>query len=48
VVLPKNAPHSKPRPWSNDHGSPDGAPPRPAVTTLPSGRQAMNLSTARA
>ena len=35
VVLPKNAPHIEARP---------AAPARPVVTTLPSGRQAMNLS----
>jgi lipoprotein-anchoring transpeptidase ErfK/SrfK len=36
VVLPKNAPHLEARP---------AAPARPVLTTLPSGRQAMNLTT---
>ena len=36
VVLPKGAPHLEAKP---------AMPMRPAVTTLPSGRQAMNLTT---
>ena len=48
VVLPKNAPIMA-RGWryqDHDHGSSGAAHPRPAVTTLPSGRQAMNLTDA--
>jgi lipoprotein-anchoring transpeptidase ErfK/SrfK len=41
VVLPKGAPHLEPR-IANDRRP---ATSRPVVTTLPSGRQAMNLST---
>jgi lipoprotein-anchoring transpeptidase ErfK/SrfK len=41
VVLPKGAQHLEPR-IANDARPPVA---RPAVTTLPSGRQAMNLST---
>jgi lipoprotein-anchoring transpeptidase ErfK/SrfK len=40
VVLPKGAPHLEPRVATD--GRPVGS--RPTVTTLPSGRQAMNLS----
>jgi lipoprotein-anchoring transpeptidase ErfK/SrfK len=43
VVLPKNAPHLEAR--GTITVRPTAAPPRPVVTTLPSGRQAMNLST---
>jgi lipoprotein-anchoring transpeptidase ErfK/SrfK len=42
VVLPKNAAHIEARATTSARPS---APPRPVVTTLPSGRQAMNLST---
>jgi lipoprotein-anchoring transpeptidase ErfK/SrfK len=42
VVLPKNAPHLQARGAAAVRPA---APSRPAVTTLPSGRQAMNLST---
>jgi lipoprotein-anchoring transpeptidase ErfK/SrfK len=42
VVLPKNAAHIEARATTAARPS---ALPRPAVTTLPSGRQAMNLST---
>ena len=42
VVLPKNAPHIAAR---GTAGRPSGAPIRPVVTSLSSGRQAMNLST---
>jgi lipoprotein-anchoring transpeptidase ErfK/SrfK len=44
VVLPKNAPHLEARGTINVR--PTAAQSRPVVTTLPSGRQAMNLSTA--
>src|SRR5712692_2831817 len=43
VVLPKNAPHLEAR--GTITVRPTAAPSRPVVTTLPSGRQAMNLST---
>jgi lipoprotein-anchoring transpeptidase ErfK/SrfK len=43
VVLPKNAPHREAR--GTIGGRPTAAPLRPVVTTMPSGRQAMNLST---
>ena len=47
VVLPKNAPHLEAR-GADVKGTitvrPTAAPLRPVVTTLPSGRQAMNLS----
>jgi lipoprotein-anchoring transpeptidase ErfK/SrfK len=48
VVLPKNSPHFEARKLEA-RGTiavrPTAAEPRPVVTTLPSGRQAMNLST---
>ena len=46
VVLPKNAPHLEAK-WRRGAIAvrPAAAPTRPVVTTLPSGRQAMNLST---
>jgi lipoprotein-anchoring transpeptidase ErfK/SrfK len=43
VVLPKNSPHLEAR--GTITVRPTATPPRPVVTTLPSGRQAMNLST---
>ena len=43
VVLPKNSPHLMAR--GTITVRPTAAPARPAVPTLPSGRQAMNLST---
>jgi lipoprotein-anchoring transpeptidase ErfK/SrfK len=43
VVLPKNAPHLEARGTITIR--PTAAPSRPVVTTLPSGRHAMNLST---
>jgi lipoprotein-anchoring transpeptidase ErfK/SrfK len=43
VVLPKNAPHLEAR--GTITVRPTATPSRPVVTTLPSGRQAMNLST---
>ncbi len=45
VMLPKNSPHPEAK-GMEAKGSvrPAAAPPRPVVTTLPSGRQAMNLS----
>ena len=43
VVLPKNAPHLEAR--GTITVRPTDAPSRPVVTTLPSGRHAMNLST---
>ncbi len=42
VVLPKNTPHLEARGMIT--ARPTAPPPRPVVTTLPSGRQAMNLS----
>jgi len=42
VVLPKSAPHMETR--TNISVRPVAAPTRPAATTLPSGRQAMNLT----
>ena len=45
VVLAKNAPHLAARPVAGGEGSASRT--RPAVTTLLSGRQAMNLSTAQ-
>ncbi len=46
VVLPKNAPHLEARAAGGGGTQVRSAPrSRPAVTTLPSGRQAMNLST---
>ena len=42
VVLPKSAPHLETR--TNISVRPVATPSRPAVTTLPSGRQAMNLT----
>src|SRR4029079_4663380 len=49
VVLPKNAPVVARGSGSRTTMSarPAAAPPRPAVTTLPSGRQAMNLTASR-
>jgi hypothetical protein len=47
VVLPKNAPHIGSRHLetrTNISVRPVATPARPAVTTLPSGRQAMNLA----
>jgi lipoprotein-anchoring transpeptidase ErfK/SrfK len=43
VVLPKNSPHLEAKAANTVRRT--TAQPRPAVTTLPSGRQAMNLST---
>jgi lipoprotein-anchoring transpeptidase ErfK/SrfK len=43
VVLPKNGPHIEARAAAPVHAA--AMPTRPVVTTLPSGRQAMNLST---
>jgi lipoprotein-anchoring transpeptidase ErfK/SrfK len=43
VVLPKNAPHLEAR--GTITVRPTAAPSRPVVTTLPSGRHAMNVST---
>jgi lipoprotein-anchoring transpeptidase ErfK/SrfK len=43
VVLPKNSPHLEAR--GMDTVRPAAVPSRPVVTRLPSGRQAMNLST---
>jgi hypothetical protein len=43
VVLPKNSPHLEAR--GMDAVRPAMVPSRPVVTRLPSGRQAMNLST---
>jgi lipoprotein-anchoring transpeptidase ErfK/SrfK len=43
VVLPKNSPHLETR--GMDAARPAMVPSRPVVTRLPSGRQAMNLST---
>jgi lipoprotein-anchoring transpeptidase ErfK/SrfK len=43
VVLPKNSPHLEAR--GMDAARPAMVPSRPVVTRLPSGRQAMNLST---
>jgi lipoprotein-anchoring transpeptidase ErfK/SrfK len=48
VVLPKNSPHLEARATENRgtiNVRPTQVPSRPVVTTLPSGRQAMNLST---
>jgi hypothetical protein len=48
VVLPKNAPHIEARAMETRTtitARPAAAQPRPVVTTLSSGRQAMNLST---
>ena len=48
VVLPKNSPHFEARGLEARRTiaiRPTAAQPRPVVTTLPSGRQAMNLST---
>jgi lipoprotein-anchoring transpeptidase ErfK/SrfK len=43
VVLPKNAPHLEARTVTQVRAT--AMPARPAVTTLPSGRQALNLTT---
>jgi hypothetical protein len=48
VVLPKNSPHLEARAMEASGTitvRPTAMPPRPVVTTLRSGRQAMNLST---
>jgi len=45
VVLPKNAPHLEAQRTMPGAVRPATAQGRPAVTTLPSGRQALNLST---
>ena len=45
VVLPKNAPLEARGTDGNDHRAADTGTARRAVTTLPSGRQAMNIST---
>jgi hypothetical protein len=45
VVLPKNAAHIAARPIADGETASAVSRPRAAVTILPSGRQAMNLST---
>jgi lipoprotein-anchoring transpeptidase ErfK/SrfK len=49
VVLPKNAPHiaSRPIEAADTRAAVSLRPVRPAVTTLPSGRQAMNIQTSQ-